>query len=181
MTWIGWLGTAFGLGLSPVLPGTVGALPGAAAAYGLSRRTLVVQLVAAGLLAVLAVPVADGASRELGGYDDGRIVIDELATFPLATLGLPCARHPALLAVAFVANRAFDITKPRPVARAEAVPGGAGIVLDDAVASLLAWPFGWLAYLVLYRRRVEGGEGEEGWDGRQDEDGGEGRAGGEDT
>ena len=152
MSWIAWLGTVLGLGLSPVLPGTVGALPGAAVAWGLSRLGVARQAVVVVLLGALAVPVAGGAEREFAGHDDGRIVIDEMVTLPVATLGLPCARHPVLLAVAFVASRSFDIVKPGPVTRAEAVPGGLGIVLDDAVASLLALPFGWLAYFLLYRR-----------------------------
>jgi len=39
---------------------------------------------------------------------------------------------------AFVLFRAIDIWKPPPVRQLERVPGGAGIVLDDAMAGVYA-------------------------------------------
>jgi phosphatidylglycerophosphatase A len=38
----------------------------------------------------------------------------------------------------FILFRAFDIVKPPPVRRLEAIPDGAGIVLDDISAGLYA-------------------------------------------
>jgi phosphatidylglycerophosphatase A len=49
----------------------------------------------------------------------------------------------------FVAFRVFDVWKPGPARRAERLGGGAGVMLDDAVAGLLAAPLvagvAWLA------------------------------------
>ncbi len=39
---------------------------------------------------------------------------------------------------AFVLFRAFDILKPPPVRQLERLPGGTGIVLDDAMAGVYA-------------------------------------------
>jgi phosphatidylglycerophosphatase A len=40
------------------------------------------------------------------------------------------------LILAFILFRFFDIVKPFPTAKAERLPGGFGIVLDDVVAGL---------------------------------------------
>ncbi|MCA1769642.1 MAG: phosphatidylglycerophosphatase A, partial [Halomonas sp.] len=101
---------------------------------------------------IAAVPVCHLAEQTLGGKDDGRIVLDEIVAFPVAVLGLTAARQPWAMASAFVVYRVFDGAKPPPVNLAEAVPGGAGIVLDDVVAAAMTWlvmAFG----LMLWRRR----------------------------
>lgn len=138
MSWIGWLATVFGLGLSPVLAGLAGSLAGVLLVLLIRRWPLRRQILTTLLLAFLAVPVADAAEREFAAHDDGRIVIDEAVAFPVATLGVTTAGHPALLAAAFVAYRIFDMVKPPPVNLVESVPGGLGIVLDDVTAALYA-------------------------------------------
>ena len=46
------------------------------------------------------------------------------------------ATGPVWLIAAFFLFRLFDITKPFPARRAERLPGGYGIFLDDLVAGL---------------------------------------------
>lgn len=131
--------TAFGLGNSPVLPGTVGALPGLGLAWLVVRRSRRVQLWSAAILIVVAVPVCEVASNTLGGKDDSRIVADEFMVFPAAVAGQTIARQPLVLAGVFLASRVLDGAKPPPAARVESEAGGLGIVLDDLVVNAYIW------------------------------------------
>ena len=134
-----WFAMGFGLGQSPVLPGTVGALPGVLLAWLILRWPRRVQLFATMSLIILAVPLCDVASRVLGGMDDKRIVADEFLGFPVAVIGQPAARKSLVLASVFLVSRILDGLKPPPAAQAESIPGGLGIVLDDLAANLYAW------------------------------------------
>jgi phosphatidylglycerophosphatase A len=144
--------TAGGAGLAPVAPGTAGA------AVGVALHLLLVGLgpwlyaLAALALLSLGVRAADAAERVYGREDDGRIAIDEVVgqLVALAPLALPGVRSGWLAVVTgFVAFRVFDVWKPGPARRAERLGGGAGVMLDDAVAGLLAAPLvagvAWLA------------------------------------
>lgn len=68
--------------------------------------------------------------------DPSIVVIDEIVGMWIALLFVP-KTLPAVV-VAFVAFRVFDIIKPFPAARLEAVPDGWGIMLDDVVAGIYA-------------------------------------------
>lgn len=149
------LATCGGLGLAPFAPGTFGTLAGiplslatGAAATRLAgliggvgpvataviEALLLVPIVAAG------VPICTRAAAGLGlGKDPGPIVLDEAVALPLVLLVVPpAARTPAMLAAAFVLFRLFDITKPFPCRRLEALPAGLGIMADDQAAAVWA-------------------------------------------
>jgi len=147
------LATGFGLGLSPVASGTAGTLLGFPIMLGLAplwahpafrahpafqahsgSGELVAQIIAALCLALLAIPICGVAEKHFGRKDDGRIVADEYLTFPICMIGLPICL-PAL-AIAFVTNRILDIIKPPPANWAQKLPGGYGIVADDAISAL---------------------------------------------
>jgi phosphatidylglycerophosphatase A len=133
-----WLAIGFGLGLSPVAPGTVGTLLGVAIVV--LWRTVMpgigVEIGLAILLSLAAVPICGQTERYFGKKDDGRIVADEYMTFPICMLGLPVQGW--VLAVAFLTNRVCDILKPPPAYQAQRLPGGWGVVTDDVVASLMS-------------------------------------------
>lgn len=151
------LATGFGLGFSPVASGTAGTLPGVLIVWVLwtwSQQNLAIQIAAAILLALCAIPICDIAERVFGKKDDGRIVADEYLTFPICMLGLPC--EPWVLAIAFVSNRFFDILKPFPARRLQAIKGGLGIVIDDVFATLYSLAFNHAAYWVLNRYLTSG-------------------------
>lgn len=141
------IATGFGLGYSPIASGTFGALLGLPIAWGASYAPPWGQVLAAAGLCLVALPVCDRAEKILGGKDDGRIVADEYLTFMICGIGLPLREHPWLLAAAFVVSRICDIVKPFPARRLERLRGGAGIVLDDLVASLYALG---ILHLALY-------------------------------
>jgi phosphatidylglycerophosphatase A len=135
-------------------PGTWGSLPPIALGalmwlVGLGpERTpwLFTGVMAAVLLAGTLVCAVQGdwAEGTFGRKDPSEAVADETAGQCVPLLWLPAAAFesagPALftLGYAFVAFRVFDILKPWPARRAQKVPGGWGIVLDDLVAGVYA-------------------------------------------
>lgn len=146
------MASGFGLGFSPVAPGTVGTLGAiplawlAAVSFG-GQPLLHVAFVC--LVSVAAVVVAGAAAAEEGVGDPSFVVIDEIAGYLFAVAALPLT--PATAAAAFVLFRLFDITKPPPLGALERLPGGIGIVADDVAAGIaahvllrMATALGWL-------------------------------------
>lgn len=137
--------SGFGLGLSPVMPGTVASLAVALLIHGAATGVvagigLVIACVVFGSWATLAfadeVPARPG-DRKQG--DPGWVVSDEVAGQALASAAtLPWLGDVRLALVAFVAFRVFDMVKVGPVGAAERLPGARGVLLDDVVAGLLA-------------------------------------------
>ena len=85
-------------------------------------------------LTAIGIPAATLVAHESGREDPGHVVIDEVAGQRL-TLAVCRPDWPhALLALALF--RLFDITKPWPIRKLEALPGGWGIMLDDLAAGL---------------------------------------------
>ena len=139
------IATGAGAGYAPVVPGTFGSavgvlvyLPLASLGPGLFSITVLALL-------LLGIWAADEAERVFARKDDGRIVIDEivgqlLTLAPLVVLAPRVdPRSPLWLVTGFVLFRCLDIWKPGPVRWAEQhFRGGAGVVLDDVVAGLLA-------------------------------------------
>ena len=129
------LATAFGAGYSPVAPGTAGS----AVAFVIlwlvpfSQAGLVAFFVLVTLAGTWAAHVAEA---HLGEKDPGAIVIDEVAGMTLSVLVLP--RTLPVLLIAFVLFRVFDVVKPFPAGRAQALPGGFGVMVDDLIAGLYA-------------------------------------------
>jgi phosphatidylglycerophosphatase A len=68
------------------------------------------------------------------GTDPSLVVIDEMVGFWIALFALPKAWP--LLVGGFFLFRIFDIWKPFPARRAEALPEGWGIMADDAIAGI---------------------------------------------
>ena len=144
------LATWFGCGLVPWAPGTVGSLGAVLPAMALGRFIPLNGLEVAVFGVILfgpAVWAADLTARQMGAKDPGVIVIDEVVGQCITLAG---AMHLTWWkwAAAFVLFRAFDITKPFGIRRLEKMPGGLGIVADDALAGIFAtlvlFTIGWL-------------------------------------
>jgi phosphatidylglycerophosphatase A len=143
--------TGFGLGYSPVASGTVGTLPGVLWVWWFFPQfSLLQQVVAAAILAVLAIPFCDAAEKTFEKKDDGRIVADEYMTFPICVIGLPVT-IPWVLAMAFLTSRFFDILKPPPARGLQRIHGGFGIVIDDVFASIYSLLTNHLLYYAITR------------------------------
>ena len=155
-----WLATGFGSGYLRPGPGTWGTLAGLAAWLLLVSGVRAVSgvwtpgilLAAPLILALVAVWAADRVVRETGQKDPSFIVVDEWAgiwfaltplLFTITLQPQPVALWAARLVAPFALFRLFDIWKPGVVDRAQRLPGGWGVVLDDVLAGLLAGLIAW--------------------------------------
>ncbi len=131
------LAFGFGLGLSPVAPGTVGTLLGVLFAWLALNLGFYAQIGIAVGLVVAGIWICDNSSRRIGQHDPGGIVWDEIAAMYIVLLFAPVTITAWILA--FVLFRFFDIVKPWPIRDLDhSIRGGLGIMLDDLVAALYA-------------------------------------------
>jgi phosphatidylglycerophosphatase A len=90
----------------------------------------------AALVVLVGIPAATKVARGCGTKDPQFVVIDEVAGQLIALIAVPLAWKSFL--AGFILFRVFDILKPPPVRQLEAIPEGAGIVLDDVAAGFYA-------------------------------------------
>ena len=141
--WAWTLGTFFGAGLLKPGPGTYGSIAAlglwyaAAHAFHPAAATLAIATTIAAVAATLiGIPAATIVARESGREDPGHVVIDEVAGQLIALIVMrPDWQHAVIALILF---RIFDIWKPWPIRRLEALPEGTGIMLDDVAAGVLA-------------------------------------------
>jgi phosphatidylglycerophosphatase A len=152
-----------GVGFLPLAPGTWGSMVGVAL-YLLLRlaslrlinvwyssgdavnrppvESLYTTLSLAVIICVTAAGVwaATRAERLLGRKDPGAVVVDEVAGQLITFLFIPLSLHLRwwLVLAGFLLFRAFDIWKPYPVRRLEALESGLGIMADDVLAGIYA-------------------------------------------
>jgi len=132
------LATWFGCGFAPVAPGTAGSLGAIAVAILLDcwlHPSAYWWAIAAVALSIPAIWAADRTAAGVGKKDPGLVVVDEVVGQWITLAALP-SLHWVGLAVAFLVFRLLDIVKPWPARRLESLPGGLGIVADDAMAGL---------------------------------------------
>jgi phosphatidylglycerophosphatase A len=139
--------TAGGIGLLRPAPGTWATFATGLAILPLIRccpgPSLTILLLALAALATVGgLLCAPAAIRRWRRLDPGQVVVDEvagtllgLACIPPAVLGAQPLLGVGLVMALF---RVFDIAKPYPVGRLEALPGAFGIMADDLAAGLLA-------------------------------------------
>lgn len=142
--------TSFGfVGLSPIAPGTAGSLAALPAGYLLHVAGGFPALLVA-TLAVFALGLWATARFTAGDVDPDRseIVIDEvvgqwIALFPLSAGLWFAGADPWLFpwpgwVGAFVMFRLFDIAKPWPINRVDAMNTPMGVMFDDVMAGAFA-------------------------------------------
>lgn len=132
------IATMGGIGHLPGAPGTwcaLVALPlgwllvGAGGALALGLAAL--------LLFGIGIWAGSVHAKARGLADPSSVVVDEMVGQWLALLALP--QEPLLYGAAFVLFRALDMVKPWPIGWLERrVAGGLGIMIDDALAGLIA-------------------------------------------
>ena len=141
--WAWAIGTFFGAGLLKPGPGTYGSISAVllwyAAAHILHPAPVALAIgtaIAAILTTLVGIPAATIVANESGRQDPGHVVIDEVAGQLIALIAIPADwQHAALSLLLF---RFFDILKPPPIRRLEALPEGTGIVVDDLGAGIYA-------------------------------------------
>ena len=142
-----WLATVGGIGRLPWAPGTWGSAAGVLIGWWL-RRTCGAQALPLWLLAFLGAAWCCGrAERRLGRHDPPSVVLDEAWAMACIVLVLPDLW--GWLVAAFLAFRVFDIAKPVPLPDLARLPGGWGIMADDAGAAGYAIIACWLLYRFL--------------------------------
>jgi phosphatidylglycerophosphatase A len=120
------------VGYLPFAPGTWASILGCILIYllpGILNHPLTAILIA--VAAVLCIN-----RMELPDKDPGYIVIDELAGICVTMVGQ--GLDVTNLLKGFILFRIFDILKPFPIRRLEALPKGYGIVADDILAGIYA-------------------------------------------
>jgi phosphatidylglycerophosphatase A len=150
--WAWTMGTFFGAGFLKPGPGTYGSIAalllwyGAAHIFQPTSTTLTIgTTIAAIAITLIGIPAATIVARESGRKDPGLVVIDEAAGQLIALIAIPVDwKHAALSLLLF---RAFDILKPPPIRQLERLPQGAGIMLDDVAAGVLALVCAQIAHL----------------------------------
>ncbi len=145
--WAWLLATFFGAGRMKPGPGTYGSVAAALLWFGAAHlfhpdglALALATAVAALLITLIGIPASTIVARESGREAPGFVVINEVAGQWIALIAIrPDWQHAALALVLF---RLFDIWKPWPIRRLEALPAGTGIMLDDVAAGLLALAVG---------------------------------------
>ncbi|HYP27006.1 MAG TPA: phosphatidylglycerophosphatase A [Blastocatellia bacterium] len=143
------MATGAGAGFSPFAPGTLGAVEGVAIYFviaalvpGATGRLVLLLLLNVGIFALGV--WASGRTCRMSGLDDpSQVVIDEISGQLIALTPLAFAHSIAGVVAGFALFRLFDIFKPYPIRRLEAMHGGWGVMADDALAgvysALLLW------------------------------------------
>src|SRR6186997_2885099 len=123
------------IGYVPVAPGTFGSAAGLVA-YALVRSadSSVVEAVTIVVLFVIGVWSGTQAEHHFGGIDPAPVVMDEVVGMLITLAFLPVTITGAI--VGFLLFRLFDVVKPWPANRLEAVRGGLGVMADDAMAGV---------------------------------------------
>ena len=139
--------TFFGTGFFPIAPGTAASF----VALIIYRISLCKLPWSSQALIIVALFIVGGAAstryvRLLKQKDPARIVIDETCG-QLIALFLVTPNLTELL-LAFFLFRIFDIIKPYPIKKLEALPDGWGIMADDVAAGIAA--AGFLQLILLF-------------------------------
>ena len=129
--------TGFGLGRIPTAPGTFGTLAGLPLIWVMTMLSPTASGFFLVCLSLISIGIADRAETLMNAKDPGAIVIDEMAGYCVTMSLVPVGF--TSLAAGFLAFRCFDILKPWPVRYFEKkFSGGAGVVLDDIMAGVMA-------------------------------------------
>ena len=141
------------LGYVPVAPGTFGSAAGLVVFAALRwSGSPALELAVIILLFAVGVWSANAAERHFGGVDPAPVILDEVVGMLITLAFLPVNITGAI--VGFLLFRLFDVVKPWPANRLEALHGGLGVMADDAMAGVygnvamrllvVALPAGWL-------------------------------------
>ena len=130
------LAAGFGVGFFPIVPGTMGTLLAVPLYCFLSDIPSPLYELTLAAFFFFSSWVSGKAQDYWGNKDDRRIVIDEIVGFLMTMLWIP--KSVLSIIIGFFLFRIFDILKPPPIRRLEAVKGGFGVVLDDVLAGVYA-------------------------------------------
>jgi len=137
--------TFFGVGYTPVAPGTAGALVGVVlfyflssilTNYGVEYYCIQLLLVTITIIVLLISIYAIKKLENTWEHDAQQIVIDEVVGVWIAMLFIPINWFYFLLA--FILFRFFDIAKPLFIKKIDKLKSSWSIMLDDVIAGVYA-------------------------------------------
>ena len=129
------IATAFGVGYVPFAPGTFGSAAGLVL-WWLLPASAAAQAIAIVALFAIGAWSSGVAEQHFGGTDPSHAVIDEVMGMLITLFLNPVGGWGA--AGGFLLFRVADVIKPYPANRLEALPGGVGVMADDAMAAVYA-------------------------------------------
>lgn len=129
------IATVGGIGYAPLAPGTFGSAAGILV-WALIPSSTLAQALAIVILFAVGCWAGNAAERYYGRTDPGHVVIDEVVGVLITLFLNPVGWIGAV--AAFLLFRVFDIIKPYPSNRLEALHGGLGVMADDAMAAVYA-------------------------------------------
>ena len=138
------IGSSFGLGLSPIAPGSFGALPGVAYHVALALYAPASWLVPGLVLGLAAVILANHlltpwAVKYWKDEDPGNFVLDEVAGYLVVPILFRGGELWQVALWGFLLFRVFDIIKIPPARQIDQnMHGSWGIVLDDLISGAYA-------------------------------------------
>ena len=124
------------IGTALPAPGTFGSLAALISGYFILSAGWIYMAIATFIALFVGIWAASVYEAVSGKKDASEVVIDEVAGQWSVLLITPLS--PLGFLAAFLFFRLFDITKPFPVNKAEAIKGGMGVMADDMVAGMLA-------------------------------------------
>jgi phosphatidylglycerophosphatase A len=134
------IASALGIGFIPGAPGTYASLATTVVFFLVFciswRINPALHVSAICLITLIGVLTASNTSESTGIEDPSFVVIDEVAGQLLTFLFLPV--NAFYLILGFLAFRCFDIWKPFPIRKLEALGKGVGIMADDLLAGIYA-------------------------------------------
>ena len=123
------------LGYVPVAPGTFGSALGLAVFFAVrSTGSVALEIGVVVLVFVVGLWCGTIAEHHFGGIDPGPVVLDEVLGMLITLALLPVNTTGAI--VGFIVFRVLDVLKPWPSAQFERLPGGLGVMADDAMAAI---------------------------------------------
>ena len=131
------IATVFGLGKSPIAPGTVGSVFAAVMVWFFFPQNPFYQGVWILVSLLLGWVTSACVAANLGQKDPSEVVIDEVAGIFITFFWLPSFSL-WVVVFGFLLFRIFDIAKPWLVGKADRLDGASGIMLDDIIAGIFA-------------------------------------------
>ena len=152
----------FGVGFIPIAPGTWGSAVGVVIYFALgwsvynsffrlvNARDIQVSgpafqltftaalLIVIVVLCLVGTWAATRTEKLLRRKDPGVVVVDEVAGQLIAFVFVPWGNWGWPIVAGFIAFRVFDIWKPYPIRRLEALESGLGVMADDVLAGAYA-------------------------------------------
>ena len=123
------------IGYVPVAPGTFGSAAGLLVFLAVrSTGSAAIELATIAVIFAVGLWAGTVAEHHLGGVDPGPVVLDEVLGMLVTLALLPVNVTGAI--VGFLVFRLLDVVKPWPSAQFERLPGGLGVMADDAMAAI---------------------------------------------